>query len=448
MTYDTLTELIKNDMEEALGCTEPGAISLACARATAELRRVTDAGIDRIEVKVNSGIYKNAYSCGIPGTDHTGNEYAAALGAVGGDPDLGLKVLTGISGTDIEHASRLVERGAVKVVISGISPGIFVDASVFAGSHYAETGIRGSHTGFTVISVDGHILSAESGERRTGRGEQSASGILEFGFKQFREYADRVEAEKISFIKSAVRTNLDLAKAGLKWDRCTLSRALVNDQPDRISDELICGEDPDRDHISPWAYARILTGAAIEARFLGTSLPAMSITGSGAHGVISSVPLTADAYINSIDEDRLIRAVALNFLVTMYVKECSGRLSAFCGCGIAGGLGFAYALAFLRGMGDEVAARTFGNMASSITGMLCTGGNRACTMKAIAAVDAAYTALETAKSGGGVPDFCGILSDTPERTAANIGRIADPGMLETDRTIMDILESEGEYRRS
>ena len=58
----TLAQLIHDDMKLAFGVTEPGAIAYASARARAlaggEARQVT--------LDLNSGIYKNAFTCGIP----------------------------------------------------------------------------------------------------------------------------------------------------------------------------------------------------------------------------------------------------------------------------------------------------------------------------------------------------------------------------------------------
>lgn len=73
-----LTELIKNDMKPALGVTEPGAIAFAVAAA----RERTEGEVLRVEVALNSGMYKNAFTCGIPNSMQYGNLYAAALGAV------------------------------------------------------------------------------------------------------------------------------------------------------------------------------------------------------------------------------------------------------------------------------------------------------------------------------------------------------------------------------
>ena len=51
------------------------------------------------------------------------------------------------------------------------------------------------------------------------------------------------------------------------------------------------------------------------------------------------MPLYAAYKVNGYTEEQLLRATALSYLVCMYIKEYSGRLSAFCGCAIAAGSG-------------------------------------------------------------------------------------------------------------
>ena len=86
-------------------------------------------------------------------------------------------------------------------------------------------------------------------------------------------------------------------------------------------------------------------------------------------------------------------------------------------------------------------AHTLNNMASSITGMICDGGNQGCTMKGIAAVDAAYKSVDFAMHGIYIDDVHGINGKTPEETMRNMGLIASPGMEETEKTIVEIMEN-------
>ncbi len=407
-------------MRRALGCTEPGIIALACAKAA----RIACGKVREIEVSVNSGIYKNAYSCGIPGTDLTGNKYAAALGALAGDPDKGLMSLEGISKDSVSEAAELLAGDNVKIVLNDISPRIYVDAIVYTTESKGHVRIEGDHTFYSLMERDDNVLFERAYEEES----VEESDMTSMTFDEMHMYADSVPYEKISFIEEALEVNSRLVSEGLSWNRCTVTKALKQ---------------------SGYSNAVINTSAAIEARFLGAASPAMSITGSGAHGIICTVPLIAEADDRNIGKERLVRSIALNYLVTMYVKECSGKLSAFCGCGVAGGLGLAYALPFLRRESKDISQKAFFNMASSITGMICTGGNQACAMKGIAAVEAAYTAARIAEAGAAVEQPTGILAPSIEETAWNVGRIADPGMIATDKTIIGILRGkdlpENEY---
>ena len=187
--------------------------------------------------------------------------------------------------------------------------------------------------------------------------------------------------------------------------------------------------------------ASLFCNGAIEARVIGLSKPAMSITGSGAHGIIATMPLYAVYKINNYTDEQLLRATALSYLVCMYIKEYSGKLSAFCGCAIAAGTGNG----LCTGMVKKRRRRNDGkkssnNMASSITGMICDGGNQGCTMKGIVAVDAAFDSVELAMDDVYIYNAHGINGATPEETMHNMGLIASPGMTGTEKTIVDILD--------
>ena len=64
---------------------------------------------------------------------------------------------------------------------------------------------------------------------------------------------------------------------------------------------------------------------------------------------------------------------------------------------------------------------TINNMASSITGMICDGGNQGCTMKGIAAVDAAYQSVDFAMHGIYIQDVHGINGNTARRDNEKYG---------------------------
>ena len=85
--------------------------------------------------------------------------------------------------------------------------------------------------------------------------------------------------EEIEFVKEAYKVNLELFHEGLENPRTTFARTLL---------AMNGGKEISDDEKNT---ASLLCNAAIEARVIGLDKPAMSITGSGAHGIIATMPL-------------------------------------------------------------------------------------------------------------------------------------------------------------
>lgn len=421
-----LSQMIKDDMKPALGVTEPGAIAFAVAKA----RSFTKGDIKKVNVAMNSGMYKNAFTCGIPNSNEVGNIFAAALGVVAGNADKGLESLADVTPEDNVKAQEMINQGKITVELSGITSRIFIEATVETEEDKAIVTIRDSHTNITKIIVNDKVELETEDEKKTEEdgGEEESHSIHKYTLQQLYDYVTTVDIEEIRFINEAYKVNLELFHEGLENPRTTFARQLlaINKGKEVSDDEQ--------------KTASLMCNAAIEARVIGLDKPAMSITGSGAHGIIATMPLYAAYKVNGYTEEQLLRATALSYLVCMYIKEYSGRLSAFCGCAIAAGSGMACALVYLRGGTVEMMAHTLNNMASSITGMICDGGNQGCTMKGVAAVDAAYKSVEFAMNGIYISEVHGINGNTPEETMRNMGLIASPGMVGTEKTIVEIFE--------
>lgn len=418
-----LTELIKSDMKPALGVTEPGAIAFAVSTAKAHIKGT----VKRVGLRLNSGMYKNAFTCGIPGTSEVGNYYAAALGAVAADPKKGLECLEGIGKAEEEAAGEMIKAGMISVSMSSITSRIFIEATVTGETSEAVVTIQDAHTNITKITENGTVVF-EKEAKAAQESKEDTPLIHQYTLAQMVEYVNTVSAQELDFIKEAYKVNYELLQEGLKSPKTTYGPYLL-----KKNGGVLVSEDERK-------TASLFCNGAIEARVIGLSKPAMSITGSGAHGIIATMPLYAVYKINNYTDEQLLRATALSYLVCMYIKEYSGKLSAFCGCAIAAGTGMACALAWLKGAGAETMEKVINNMASSITGMICDGGNQGCTMKGIVAVDAAFDSVELAMDDVYIYNAHGINGATPEETMHNMGLIASPGMTGTEKTIVDILD--------
>ena len=410
-------------MKPALGVTEPGAIAFAVSTAKAHIKGT----VKRVGLRLNSGMYKNAFTCGIPGTSEVGNYYAAALGAVAADPKKGLECLEGIGKAEEEAAGEMIKEGMISVSMSSITSRIFIEATVTGETSEAVVTIQDAHTNITKITENGTVVFEK--EAKAAQESKEATPLIhQYTLAQMVEYVNTVSAQELDFIKEAYKVNYELLQEGLKSPKTTYGPYLL-----KKNGGVLVSEDERK-------TASLFCNGAIEARVIGLSKPAMSITGSGAHGIIATMPLYAVYKINNYTDEQLLRATALSYLVCMYIKEYSGKLSAFCGCAIAAGTGMACALAWLKGAGAETMEKVINNMASSITGMICDGGNQGCTMKGIVAVDAAFDSVELAMNDVYIYNAHGINGATPEETMHNMGLIASPGMTGTEKTIVDILD--------
>ncbi len=419
-----LTKLIESDMRPALGVTEPGAIAFAVAKA----RSYTKGDIESVLMELNSGMYKNAFTCGIPNSAEVGNVFSAALGVVAGNWEKELEALADVTPEDNEKAKKLVAEGRIQVKLSGISSDIFIRATVKTASDTAVVTIKHSHTNIVKIEVNGEVLLDNDHETVGESNEPETPLIHTYTLAQMFDFIKTVDISELRFIKEAYRVNMELFEEGLNNPRTTFARQLL---------AMNGGEVISKDEL---ATAQLLCNGAIEARVIGLDKPAMSITGSGAHGIIATMPLYAVYKVRNLSEETLLRATALSYLVCMYIKEYSGRLSAFCGCAIAAGTGMACAMVYMRGGSLVEMERTLNNMASSITGMICDGGNQGCTMKGVVATDAAFRSVNLAFNGAFINNVHGINGATPEDTMRQMGLIASPGMVGTEKTIVEIFE--------
>ena len=181
-----LTQLIREDMRPALGVTEPGAIAFAVATAKGHMK----GSVEEVFLRLNSGMYKNAFTCGIPGSSEVGNLHAAALGAVAAKPEKGLECLDGITEEEAKKAREMVEAGKITVEMSEITSRIFIEAKVAGRNEEAVVTIRGSHTNIVKITENGTVVF-EKKEEEEGAEEENPL-IHQYTLKRLYEYAKTV----------------------------------------------------------------------------------------------------------------------------------------------------------------------------------------------------------------------------------------------------------------
>ena len=155
MEQNMFIRILNSEMELATGCTEPGAVALTAAEAGQALRK---AGVDKAEeitVNASINIIKNAMSAGIPGTDYEGMDYAAAIGALGGDPVYLLEVMNHVPRETVEAAAALVKAGKVRVNVAQVPQKLYIEVIAKGGGHTGRAIVRDLHTNVVLVEQDG-----------------------------------------------------------------------------------------------------------------------------------------------------------------------------------------------------------------------------------------------------------------------------------------------------
>jgi len=430
----TLKEFLAKEVVPALGCTEPGAVALATARAREELGAEQ---VERISVRVSDSIFKNGMNVGVPGASgETGNALAAALGALAGRADLGLEVLRDCGPAHVGIAKSMLSEGRVEVACLADVHGVFVEATVESASHTATCVIEGEHTNIVNVTVDGEAVFCR---RRHGDaaedGGDIASGDCDImdgaGYQDLLELADHMAPDEVDYVMRGVDMNKSIAEYGLASESLSglgAGRAIWALMSDNKIEKNLS------------FLIRSYSSAASDARMAGAQLPTMSAAGSGNQGITAIIPVALVGESMGLPREAVARGVTVSLLSTSFVRSRIGRLTPVCGCSVAAGAGAAAGIAVLLG-GDWVhAARAMQIVLSSTAGIVCDGAKGTCALRVGAAACEAYLAALIAINDRGINSAQGIVDDTIEGTADNVGRLNAEGMRDVDRVLINIIE--------
>jgi L-cysteine desulfidase len=424
----TIREFLRAEVKPALGCTEPGAVALAVARAREELKGKVDA----VCAVVSDSIYKNGVDVGIPGTDGLrGNNVAASLSAFCGKSEYGLEVLKDCSRDNIAAAMDLLEKNAVQVVPDLEKHGVYVKASVKSGKDEACCIIEKSHTGITEVTLNGKtVFSAEtSSAGSAATGASITDQVAGMKFRDLVSLVDTMDTEDVEYVMAGVDMNMAIAEYGL--DPAHTTGLDVGKTIKEHSGPCFDSEDLS---MKIKAYA----ASAADARMAGTPMPVMSSAGSGNHGVTAILPVAVCAAHYKKEREETAKAIAFSHLATSYVKSRTGRLSPTCGCTVAAGAGAAAGITYLMTKDAEKAAEAMLLILGNLAGMMCDGAKYTCALKVgTGAIEAYHAALIV--MGGHHPEAQGLVGHNLENTVDNMVTVSKNGMENLDRAIIEVI---------
>lgn len=423
--YEELYEVLDEELKPALGCTEPAAVTYACAVAA----KVLDGPVEKVEIAASRNILKNVMGVGIPNTDSYGIMTAAAMGIQLKNSDKKLMILNDATPDIQENARTMIRQNQISVREAKHGSRIHIEVTCRGNGHESRVIVDGMHTNIVSVLKDGKELKFRRQEKNQAN-EMVQTDLDGYTILDFCEFASFADLDRLGATKKAVQLSKALSDKGLKGDYgLGVGRALM--KMERNGEKSLIN------------YVKYVTAAAADARMAGCELPAMSLCGSGNQCIEATLPVAAAAEREGVGTETMIRAVALSQLVTIYTKRYTGRLSPICGCGLAAAIGAAAAITWLKqGTGAMVEAAVK-NVAADLSGMICDGAKPGCALKLATAAGTAVQASMLALEGISATDRDGIVAQSAEKTIQNLGVLDRDGMNCTDQVILDLML--GEY---
>lgn len=404
-------------MVVALGCTEPSAIALAAAVARKYLKGEC---IDKIKIYASINMIKNAIYVKIAGTDSCGIKLAAAIGALKGKSESGLEIFEDIDTVTLKNARKMIEHGKITVEPSKTNERLYIEAIIESGKSVSKAVVKKTHTNISLIELNGKTIVKTVNKKN----KKDTSFI---NMKSIWNFINNVKPDKLEIIRQSIKLNKAIGQEGLKNSYGlqvgrTVSKKLING----TSLESIAN------------YAIALTSAGCDARMAGSTLKVMSNSGSGNQGIVATLPVLAFWESLELPEEKLLRALTLSHLITIYIKLKFGRISSLCGASIAA-TGASCGITYLMGGEFTEVEYAIQNTAGNLTGILCDGAKAGCALKIYTCTSAAILSALMAVDGISIQSSNGIIEDNPEMTIDNICKLGNEGTFKADKIILSIL---------
>lgn len=414
-------DLIRREVVPAIGCTEPIAVSLCVAKATELLRGIPT----KIEAYLSANIIKNAMGVGIPATGMIGLPIAMALGAIKGRSEYVLEVLKDVDAESIEQGKKYISENRIEInQKKDIDEKLYIEICCHGDDgRKSRAIISGSHTQFVYLHDGEKLITDQRGN--SGKGEIEEECKL--NFRKVYEFATETSLEKLRFILDSATLNKRAAEHSLET---SYGHSLGN---------IIRG-DLGREIIGDTIFADIVasTAGACDVRMGGAMITVMSNSGSGNQGISATMPVVRYAKLSGKSEEDLIRALALSHLTVIYIKQQLGRLSALCGCVVAG-TGSSCGITYLMGGNYRQLTYAVKNMIANLTGMICDGAKPSCALKVTSGISTAIYSALMAMENKTVSSLEGIIDDDVDKSIENFSRIGVNAMANADEEILEIM---------
>lgn len=409
-----LTEILAKEIKPAYGCSGPIGVAFAACEAYC----VIGGDIKKIQALIDKDMCTKNSDVGIPPSGIRGIKNSLIVGALCGTQGKGLAVLEEATAASIEMALLKSDN-----IIIDIKPdwecdqiGVYIDVSIETDKGTGRAIVAKTHSNLVYLEANGKKY-IDKGYDRYSILDEADDPIRKYMLSDIYNYVNSTPAAQICFLKEAVKMNMDLANYGINEENkeCIFGKSVIK----KAGDDYV-------------KKAKAMTAAAAEARMNGEAMPAMSCATSGNAGICCTVPLYCIAHEKEIEEEILLRSLALAYLVTIKIKNCIGRHSAMCACVCGAAPGVSAGVAYMLG-GDSITVEmAINNTIVNIFGVLCDGARRACALKLSSAAAMAIDAANMALDGITTASDEGVIAKNADESIKFLGEFARNGMKTTD----------------
>lgn len=417
-----MKHILEKEILPAFGCTEPIALAYAAAMAYKEI----GGNVLSLECKASGNIIKNVTSVIIPGTNGLyGMKAALAAGIAAKTPELKMEILSSLNDVKRVELNKLLNENKIIVQAIESDKSLYIEVKVTSDKGYAMVLIEDNHDNIIYIERNGKVVYKSTKDTKT---EKIADlGQKELCLKDIFEYAENTSLENLDTIRKSILLNKEICNEGLKGSYGLGIGNFLKESnfSDNFAQNVL-------------QHTISLTVAGTDARMAGCILPAMSNSGSGNQGIATTMPVVSYGEYLNVDEEKLVRAVTLSNLVTIYLKKKLGRLSSLCGAVLAAG-GASCGIIYLLDGNVEDMEKSINNIMGNIAGIFCDGAKAGCSLKIATGTFVAILSAHSALEGNSIKGTDGIVENSVEKTLDNYSRISHDGLKELDGILLDIM---------
>ncbi|MDO4974307.1 MAG: L-serine ammonia-lyase, iron-sulfur-dependent, subunit alpha [Eubacteriales bacterium] len=415
--YAAYLDILREELVEAMGCTEPIAVAYACALARQTLGRMPE----RLELTVSGNIIKNVKSVIVPHTGgRKGLRTALAAGVCFGEAEKELQVLSDANDEQLADMDAWLDTAQITIRESNANCPFDLHALAGAGEDSAYVHIISHHTNVVTIRRNEEVLLEKP---FTDEAVQVPENRRLLNVEEIVRFADEVRIEDVrELLQRQIDDNIAIVYAGLSGKYgAAIGKILLLSYGNSVQNRA-----------KAWA------AAGSDARMDGCELPVVINSGSGNQGLTASVPVIVYARECGVSQEMLYRALVVSNLVTIHLKTGIGSLSAYCGATSAGA-GAGAGICYLYGGGYDEISHTIVNALAINSGMICDGAKASCAAKIASAVEAGMLGMRMNMHDSQFYGGDGIVVKGVENTIRAVSTIAREGMRSTDKEVIRLM---------